>query len=332
MSIVITGSIAFDYIMSFPGRFREHILPEKLDSISLSFLVDSMRRERGGVAPNIAYNLSLLGERPRVMGTVGQDFAEYRAWLEAHNIDTNLILTINDDFTASFFCSTDLNSNQIANFYTGAMSKASLLSFKDTDTSDIELVVISPNDPGAMVQYVRECHELGLPYMYDPSQQIIRLTAQDLREGIAGARVLIVNEYEFGMIEQKTGLSLEQATALADTVIITQGERGSLIVSGAERHEIPAVRARRVADPTGVGDGYRAGILKGMLHGYPWPVAGRLGSLVAAYVVEQYGTQNHFFTLPEFVQRFRDEFGDDRSFEPVMQHILNFAAKETTSR
>lgn len=331
MSIVITGSIAFDYIMSFPGRFREHILPEKIDSISLSFLVDSMRRERGGVAPNIAYNLSLLGERPRVMGTVGQDFTQYRAWLEAHNIDTSLILTIDDDFTASFFCSTDLNNNQIANFYTGAMSKASLLSFKDIDVSDVELVVISPNDPGAMVQYVRECRELGLPYMYDPSQQIIRLTADNLREGIEGAAVLVVNEYEFGMIEQKTGLSLGQATELADTVIITQGEQGSLIVSGAERHEIPAVRPRWVVDPTGVGDGYRAGILKGMLHGYRWPVSGRLGSLVAAYVVEQHGTQNHAFTLPEFVQRFRDEFGDDPRFEPVLQHILD-SEKETTSR
>jgi len=315
--------------MSFPGRFREHILPDKLDSISLSFLVDSMRRDRGGIAPNIAYSLSLLGERPRIMGAVGQDFAEYRAWLEAHNIDTSLILTIDDDFTASFFCSTDLNNNQIANFYTGAMSKAALLSFKNIGIGEDDLVVISPNDPGAMVQYVRECHELQLPYMYDPSQQIIRLTAEDLREGIEGARVFIVNEYEFGMIEQKTGLNLEHTAELAETVIITQGEKGSLIVSGDQQHEIPAVQPQRVADPTGVGDGYRVGILKGMLHGYPWPVAGRLGSLVAAYVVEQHGTQNHFFTLPEFVQRFRNEFGDVPSFEPVLEHIVNFS-KETT--
>lgn len=325
MSIVVTGSIAFDYIMSFPGRFREHILPNKLDSISLSFLVDSMRRERGGIAPNIAYNLSLFGEHPRVMGTVGQDFTEYRTWLEAHNIDTSLILAIDDDFTASFFCSTDLDNNQIANFYTGAMSRAALLSFKDIDVSDIDLVVISPNDPGAMVQYVRECRELGLPYIYDPSQQIIRLTEQNLREGIEGAHVLIVNEYEFGMIEKKTGLNLEQTVEMAGTVIITQGEDGSLIVSGGERYEVPVVRPHALADPTGVGDGYRAGILKGMLHNYPWPVAGRLGSLLAAYVLERHGTQNHTFTLPEFVQRFRDEFGNDPSFDPVLKHILSFS-------
>ena len=325
MAVVITGSIAFDYIMSFPGLFRDHILPDKLDTISLSFLVDSMRRERGGVAPNIAYNLSLLGERPRVMGTVGQDFSDYRVWLEEHNVDTSAILTLEDDFTASFFCSTDLDNNQIANFYTGAMSKASLLSFKDRDTSSIDIVVISPNDPGAMVQYVRECRELGLPYMYDPSQQIIRLSGEELREGIEGATVLIVNEYEFGMIENKTGLSLGQITGLVETVIITQGEDGSLIISGDDRYDIPVVRPRELAEPTGVGDGYRAGILKGFVHDYAWAISGRLGSLVAAYVLEQHGTQNHAFTPPEFVQRFREEFGDDESFEPVLEHILTFA-------
>jgi adenosine kinase len=325
LGVVITGSIAFDYIMSFPGLFREHILPDKLDSISLSFLVDSMRRERGGVAPNIAYNLSLLGERPQVMGTVGQDFSDYRVWLEERNVDTSTILTIEDDFTASFFCSTDLENNQIANFYTGAMSKAAMLSFRDRDTGAIDIVVISPNDPGAMVQYVRECRDLDLPYMYDPSQQIIRLSGEALREGIEGATVLIVNEYEFGMIEKKTGIPLDQITGLVETVIITQGEDGSLIFAGDERYEIPVVRPRELAEPTGVGDGYRAGILKGFVYDYPWPIAGRLGSLVAAYVLEQHGTQNHTFTLPEFVQRFREEFGDDDSFEPVLEHILTFA-------
>jgi adenosine kinase len=324
LTVVITGSIAYDYIMAFPGRFREHILPDKLDSISLSFLVDSMRRERGGCAANIAYNLSLLGERPRVMGTVGQDFSDYRAWLEARGIDTSTILTIEDDFTASFFCSTDLDHNQIANFYTGAMRKASSLSFRDQDTRSVELVVISPNDPSAMVQYARECRELSLPYMYDPSQQIIRLSPEDLREGLDGAKILIVNEYEFGMIQNKTGLSLDQVKASVETCIITQGERGSVILTGKARYEIPAVRPKIIAEPTGVGDAYRAGIIKGMIRGYAWPFAGRLGSLAAAYVLEKYGTQNHTYTLPEFAQRFREEFGDNESFDPVLEQLIHF--------
>ena len=323
MTVVVSGSIAYDYIMAFPGHFKEHILPDKLDSISLSFLVDSMRRERGGCATNIAYNLSLLGERPRVMGTVGQDFSDYRAWLDTHGIDTSTILTIDDDFTASFFCSTDLDNNQIANFYTGAMRKASLLSLRDQDARSITLVVISPNDPSAMVQNVRECHELGLAYMYDPSQQIIRLSPEDLKEGLDGARVLIVNEYEFGMIQNKTALGLDRIAQMVETVIITRGERGSEILSGRDRYEIPVVRPKVLAEPTGVGDAYRAGIIKGMICGYPWPLAGRLGSLAAAYVLEKYGTQNHVYTLHEFAQRFRMEFADSKSFDLALEHLAS---------
>lgn len=322
MAVVVTGSVAYDYIMSFPGHFKDHILMDKINTVSLSFLVDSMRRERGGCATNIAYNLALLGERPKVMGTVGQDFADYRAWLEAHNIDTSTIVTIDDDFTASFFCSTDLDNCQIANFYTGAMSKACQLSFHDQESTSIDLVVISPNDPGAMVKYARECRVLGIPYMYDPSQQIIRLNADELKEGIEGAKILIVNEYEFEMIKKKTGLSETEIDAAVETVIVTCGENGSVITSGGQRREIPAVRPKVLADPTGVGDAYRAGIIKGILHGYPWPVAGRLGSLAAVYVLEKHGTQNHGYTLGEFVDRFREEFGRDSAFEPVLDHIL----------
>jgi adenosine kinase len=322
LAVVVTGSIAYDYIMSFPGHFKDHILMDKINTISLSFLVDSMRRERGGCATNIAYNLALLGERPRVMGTVGQDFADYRAWLQAHNVDTSTVLTIEDDFTASFFCSTDLDNCQIANFYTGAMAKACLLSFQGCESEDIDLVVISPNDPGAMVQYVRECRALGLAYMYDPSQQIIRLEADDLIEGIRRAKILIVNEYEFEMIKKKTSLSDDEIHAAVETMIVTCGENGSVITHRGERWEIPTAKPRILAEPTGVGDAYRAGIIKGILHGYPWPVAGRLGSLAAVYVLEKHGTQNHSYTLDEFVARFREEFGRDPAFEPVLNHIL----------
>jgi adenosine kinase len=211
MTVLITGSIAYDYIMQFPGYFKEHILPEKIENISVSFLVDSMKKQRGGVATNIAYNLALLGERPQIMATVGQDFGEYRAWLDANGIDTSAIVEIPDEFTASFFVSTDRHQNQIASFYTGAMAHAHTLSFKcRTGDSKPALVVISPNDPRAMVQYARECKELGLAYIYDPSQQIIRLSGDELAEGVSGSMMTVVNDYEFEMLKNKTGWSDDQ--------------------------------------------------------------------------------------------------------------------------
>jgi adenosine kinase len=312
MSVLITGSIAYDYIMQFPGYFKDHILPEKIENISVSFLVDSMRRQRGGVATNIAYNLALLGERPRIMATVGQDFAEYRAWLEANNVDTSAIVEIKDDFTASFFVSTDMRQNQIASFYTGAMAHAHTLSFKEHARGDaIDLVVISPNDPRAMVQYARECKELRLPYVYDPSQQIIRLSGDELAEGVRGSKMTIVNEYEFEMLKNKTGWTDDQVAARTETLIVTNGEKGSQIRVGGARIEIPPVPPRHQADPTGVGDAYRGGIIKGYLKRLSWQVTGRLGSLAATYALEEYGTQNHRYTLAEFSQRYREAFGEN---------------------
>ncbi len=310
MSVLITGSIAYDYIMVFPGRFKEHILPDKIENISVSFLVDSMKKQRGGVATNIAYNLALLGERPGIMATVGQDFAEYRDWLEQNGVDTRAIVQVPDEFTASFFVSTDLDQNQIASFYTGAMAYARTLSIQDhASRAQTELVVISPNDPQAMVQYARECRQLGLRYMYDPSQQIIRLDGKDLAEGVCGSDVTIVNEYEFEMIKNKTGLTDDQVAARTHALVVTLGERGSEIRVGDERYKIPAVPAQRQADPTGGGDAYRAGFIKGYLKQMPWRVAGQMGSLAATYALEEYGTQNHRYTLQEFVERYRSHFG-----------------------
>ena len=317
MTIVVTGSVAYDYIMSFPGRFKEHILPEKLDMLSLSFLVDSMRRQRGGCAPNIAYTLRLLGQRPCIMAAVGQDFGDYRRWLEEQGIDISGIRVYEDDFTASFFVSTDLDNNQIASFYTGAMRRAADLSFRELEVADVELAVISPNDPAAMNKYVRECQELGIPYVYDPSQQIVRLEGADLIEGARGARVLVVNEYEFEMIKNKTGLDEETLAGLARTTIITRGERGSTIIEGGTRVEIPSAPPRRIAEPTGVGDAYRAGVIVGMLAGFPWEIAGRMGSLAATYALEHHGTQNHRFTLDEFISRYRETFGE----APELAHL-----------
>ncbi len=309
MTIAVTGSMAYDYIMSFPGRFVDHILPDQLQILSVSFLVDSMRRERGGCGGNIAYNLALLGQRPLLMATVGQDAPEYVAWLRDQGVDTSGVLQLPDEFTASFFVSSDQDNNQIASFYTGAMAKAGRLSFKDNNPESIDLAIISPNDPGAMVKYARECRELGIPYIYDPSQQIPRLAPSDLVAGIEGAKVLIVNDYEFGMIKKQTGLTDEEIQNLTEVVVITRGERGSTVCTVEDRWDIPVVPPRRVADPTGVGDAYRAGFITGMCQGLPWPVVGRMGSLAAAYVLEEHGTQRHRYLLESFRQRYHETFG-----------------------
>ncbi len=311
MNIIVTGSIAYDYLMTFPGRFREHILPEHLDTISLSFLVDEMRRQRGGCAANIAYNLALLGERPYLMGTVGQDFGQYRAWLEDHGVDTTLTREEADLFTASFFVNTDLDGNQIASFYTGAMARARQLSFHDIPIRSPDLVTISPNDPQAMVKYAQECRALGIPYLYDPSQQIIRLSGEELRQGLEGCALLVVNEYEFEMLQEKTGLDAERIRmAPTEACVVTQGAKGSSIWAEGTQYDIPAISPTQTDDPTGVGDAFRAGLIKGRALGLGWELAGRVGSLAATYVLELPGPQSHTYTWNEFVARFRRHFDD----------------------
>jgi adenosine kinase len=310
MNSVVTGSIAFDYIMSFPGRFREHILPDQLDNLSLSFLVDSMKKQRGGCAANIAFNLAMLGERPRIMATAGADFGEYRKWLEQHGVDTSLVQEYSDEFTSSFFVSTDLDQKQIASFYIGAMGRAGELSFKRLSFKP-DLVIISPNDPRAMTQYVRDCKEIGIPYIYDPSQQIVRLTDQDLRDGLDGSYMSIVNDYEFEMLRSR--LLLDEAAMLkcTQTLIITRGEAGSTILTRDAQFTVPPVLTARPIDPTGVGDAYRAGVMKGLALGLPWETIGRMASLAATYVLENHGPQNHHYTCEEFIQRYRTHFGDN---------------------
>src|SRR5438552_6800728 len=255
MKIIVTGSIAYDYLMSFPGKFTEHFLPEHMNRVSLSFLVDSMDKRRGGCAPNIAYTLALLGERPLLMATAGEDFGEYRQWLEAAGIDTKLTPQITGKFCASFFCSTDVANNQIASFYTGAMADAGQLSFRAV--RDCGLAVIAPNDPGAMVQYAEECRTLGIPFIFDPGQQCARMSGDELREGVTGAALVIVNDYELELLRQKTGLDERGVLAEARALIVTRGEQGSSVITRERRDDVPAVAPRRIVDPTGVGDAYR---------------------------------------------------------------------------
>lgn len=304
MNVVVTGSIAYDYLMTFPGRFADHILPDQIEKLSVSFLVDGMRKQRGGCAANIAYNLALLGERPRLMGTVGRDFDAYRASLERCGVDTALVRVESDLFTASFFVSTDEVGNQIANFYTGAMARARELSLLGLAHDNLDLVVISPNDPQAMVKYAAECEALEIPYMYDPSQQIVRLSADELVQGLRGAELLVVNDYEFEMVREKTGLSAAEVEATPRrATIVTMGKQGSRIYTRDGSFRVPPVVPICVDDPTGVGDAYRAGLIKGLGLDLPWAIAGRMGSVAAAYALEQPGPQSHCYSLAEFASR-----------------------------
>jgi len=310
MDIILTGSVAFDYLMTFPGYFRDHILPEKLDSISLSFLVDSYSKRRGGIAPNIAYTLALLGEQPHIMATVGEDFVEYRGWLESKGVDTSMMKVIPGSVTASFFCNTDRSNNQIASFFPGAMGCATQLSFKKLEGKRPDLVVISPNDPEAMKQYVVECRELGIPYLYDPSQQIVRLTSEELRTGIEGGLALFVNDYEFGLVQKMTGLSPQDMLQNLQFMVVTCGRHGSTVYSREKEYRIPVVPPEHIADPTGVGDAYRGGFLTGYCHILDLETCAQMGALAATYCLEQEGTQGHAYTLDEFIKRFRQHFDD----------------------
>lgn len=309
MSIIVTGSIAYDYIMVFPGRFKDHILPDKVHILSVSFLVESMKRQRGGTAANIAYNLALMGERPRIMAAVGEDFADYRLWLEEQGVDTSGIKPIPGEFTSSCFINTDLQDNQITAFYPGAMSQAHTLSFRGDELQDAEIVVISPNDPLAMQSYAAECVELGIPYLYDPSMQAPRMTAEELRAGCVGAKVLIGNDYEFGMMSEKMGITESELHQLVPITVVTKGEQGaSIFVEGTE-YVIPPAKPIQVVDPTGAGDAFRAGFVKGMQRGLSWDVVGRLASISAVYAIEHPGTQQHSYTSQAFIERYRENFG-----------------------
>jgi adenosine kinase len=310
MSIIITGSIAYDYLMSFPGKFTEHFLPEHMNRVSLSFLVDTMDKRRGGCAPNIAYTLALLGHRPRLMGTAGQDFGEYRQWLEAAGVDTSLVKVVDGKFTASFFCSTDVESNQIASFYTGAMAHAAELSFRLAP--EARLAIISPNDPAAMVQYAEECRTLDVPYIWDPGQQCTRMAGDELAEGVSGAALVICNDYEFELLRQKTGMGESEVLDRAEALVITKGENGCTVLTREvpEGVDVPAVPPHRIIDPTGVGDAFRGGFLKGMAEKAPYEICARIGSVAATYALEHLGGQSHAYTWQEFRARYEEHFGE----------------------
>ncbi len=317
MDILLSGSIAYDYLMRFPGLFHEQILPERLQNISLSFLVESMTRQRGGIAPNIAYTMALLGEKPRLIAAVGEDFSDYRTWLEQAGIDTTWAKVIPGKFTASFFATTDRINAQIASFYPGAMAHAAELSLKNLEKRP-DLVVISPDDPLAMKNRAAECRELGIPYLYDPSQQILRLEGHEIARDMEGAHFLFVNDYEFGLIAKKTGMDLAGMLKHVDIIVVTKGAEGAIIYAGGQEILVPITPEERIVDPTGVGDAFRGGFLAAYARGWDWTLCGQVGSLAAVYVLEQNGTQNHFYTREQFVQRFREHYDDSGKLNELL--------------
>ena len=322
--IVVTGSVAFDYLMNFPGKFVEHLIPDRLSRLSVSFLVDSMRRVPGGCAPNIAYSLALLGERPLLLAAAGHDAAQYKDRLSREGVDVSGLALHDDVFTASFFVSTDQDQNQLASFYTGAMARARDLSLRSFSGERVGLVVIAPNDPMAMARHAEECRELALPFLYDPSQQVARLSGEELLAGLAGASILVVNDYEFGILTHKTGLSREQIESRVPAVIVTHGPQGSTIAATAQgrttRQDVPAAALEKEAvDPTGVGDAFRAGLIRGIRIGAPWEVAGRLGSVAAVFGLEALGPQPPRYAPQEFRARYVRNFGEEPWLDRVFK-------------
>jgi adenosine kinase len=306
--VLATGSVAFDYILTFKGRFRDHIMPDQVHILNLSFLVDHFERRRGGVAANYAYTLALLGHPSAILATAGADAAEYREWLEGLGVECSGLKLLAGETTATGFTTTDLDDNQITGYYGGAMNRAGEVGLADTSVKPAA-VIVGPNGPAGMTRLTQECRKAGIPFVYDPAHQLPHMSKEDLEEGCRGAWILIGNDYELELIQQRTGRAVEQLLELASIVVTTLGREGSRIESAAGRVVIPPAPARREVDPTGAGDAYRSGLVAALLRGLPPAEAGRIASLASAYVVEQGGTIEHRYTMAEFAERYRSAFG-----------------------
>ncbi len=317
MRIAVTGSLAYDYIMNFPGHFQEHILPEKVHKLSVSFLVDSMKRLRGGTAGNIAYNLALMGEKPLLVASAGQDFAEYRSAVEPLGVDTSAIKVVDNEFTASCFINTDLSNNQIVAFYPGAANHARELSLDKLGLGKDDWALISPTDPVSMARHTQDCKRLGTRYIFDPGKQTPRLDKAQILAGLDGCALLVGNDYEFGMMAKAIGWTEEKLIASAPVTIITRGEEGSWIFDNksSKKLEVPVAKPTAAVDPTGCGDAYIAGFTFGMAHGFSLETSGRVAALTATYCLELKGCQEHRFTKAAFAARYTQAFGTSKEVE-----------------
>ena len=307
MRALICGSMAYDTIMVFQDRFKNHILPDQVHILNVSFLVPQMRREFGGCAGNIAYNLKLLGGDPLPMATVGEDFAPYRDWLDRHGIDRRHITEVPGAYTGQAFITTDLDDNQITAFHPGAMGESHRNSVADVEAVDIGIV--APDGRDGMLQHAREFAEAGVPFIFDPGQGMPLFDKAELLDFIEQATWITVNDYEVEMLQARTELSVGDIAKRVEALIVTRGSKGSSIYAGGHRIDIPAVKPAAVNDPTGCGDAYRAGLLYGLLHELDWPTTGRIAALLGAIKIEHHGTQHHHLTPDEFLRRFETEFG-----------------------
>jgi adenosine kinase len=302
MNIIVSGSLAYDRIMDFPGYFSDHILPEKVRVLNVCFQVNGMKEKFGGTAGNIAYALTLLGEKPQVSATLGQEEHKYLEWLKKNGISSDNIKIIKDEFTASAYITTDKANNQITGFNPGAMNYSSSLEFDNLDPKET-LVIVSPGNLEDMLNYPRLCKARGIDYIFDPGQSIPMLEPEDLVQTIDGCRILVSNDYELDLILNKTGLKKEALLEHARTIIVTMGELGSRISTINGEIKIPAARAKIVRDPTGAGDSYRGGMISGLVHGKDVEESARIGSVCASFSVECYGTQEYTFSPEEFNER-----------------------------
>jgi adenosine kinase len=307
MKILVSGSLAYDRIMDFDGRFKDHILPHKIHVLNVSFYVEKFRQSFGGTAGNIAYNLALLGEKPIIISTYGSDFSEYKKWCKRHRMDISQAKKIKNVLTASAYIITDQSDNQITGFFAGAMLKSNGPVPKKL-LGKSSLAVIPPGNLTDMKKYPTQYKKTKTSYIYDPGQQITVLSKKDLLSGLTGAKVFISNDYELALVLKKTGLALNRLLKRVELVVTTKGEKGSVIWTRNKKCRIPPAKPKNTSDPTGAGDAYRAGFIKGLVAGYPLPKAGRLGAVVSVYTVEKYGTQTHRFTWKELQRRYYQNF------------------------
>ena len=328
MKIAVAASIATDHLMTFNGRFADSLVVEQLDKISVSFLADDLEIRRGGVAANIAFGMAMLGQRPILVGAVGEDFADYRSWLVRHGVDCESVRVSQDKHTARFVCTTDRDMAQMATFYAGAMAEARLIELGPVAdrVGGLDLVLVGPDDPEAMLRHTRECRQRGIRFVADPSQQLAFADGATIRPLVDGAEYLFTNEYEAHLIESKTGWSAEQIAERVTTRVITKGKDGCVVQSrDAEPVVVPVAKEIRKVDPTGVGDAFRAGFLTGLSAGLSHERCAQLGSMLATYVLETVGTQEYTLDQDEFLSRLASAYGDDAAAE-IEPHISCYAA------